>query len=308
MPKAMQIATMKRIFKQLNPWADEAEVDWEALFDPEVELPANIAMLETRYPSFVWRREEVISPEIKKLREESARRRELEKERKEHLKKIEAHEHRLRGEVERVVSEEIGSLREELGDLKAQRKRIPEASVEELGELRKDIERTERTIHEMGLRTTLFWEKLKKLEAEKRGVIPTVEVPPRAETRRCVGEIPTGKKPTGKFDIFGKEIYEIVSRPCGKEFTIQNVNLENKFISLAIRSNLLTSFAAGMIRQLCPECQKAQYGNTLSGLVCEAARKGILSGDKVREVGLTVREFLDVCLKSGVPIPAGWII
>lgn len=281
MPKAMQIATLKRIFKQLNPWADEGVVDWEAYVDAEVELPGNIATMETRYPEFIWRREEEVSPEIIKLREVEARRRELEKERKEHLKKIEAHEKVLRSEVERVVSEEIGSLKEELEDLKAQRERVPEASLEEIGELRKGVERTTERLHEMDILLVDTYKKLREAEKEKRRILPTIEIPTGPETRIC---------------------------QCGREFIIKNIFLEDKFVKLAIRSRRLSDFAGTMIRRLCGECQRAQYGNTLLGLVCKDAIDGIITGDRIREVGLSTREFMDICSSGGVPIPPGWII
>ena len=176
MTKELQIMRLKELFRLFNPQGDIQEIDFEAHVDPDLPLPGNIALMATYYPIYVWRKEELleemVSPETVQMREERARRIELEKERREHLEKIEAQEQRLRGEVERVVSEEIGALKEELEDLKAQRDRIPTASLEELGELRKDMERTERTIRELGVRTTLFWEKLKKLDMEKREIRP----------------------------------------------------------------------------------------------------------------------------------------
>ena len=283
MTKELQIMRLKELFRQFNPQGDIQEIDFEAHVDPDLPLPGNIALMETYHPMYVWRKEglteEMVSPETVQMREERVRRIELEKERKEHLKKIEAHEQRLRGEVERVVSEEIGALKEELEDLKAQRTRIPQAQPAEIEEMRKDVGRTAERLHEMDLLLMSTYKKLQKLETKKRHVIPTVEIPTEPETRVC---------------------------QCGQEFIIRNVHLEDKFVRLAIRSGRLSHFAGSMIIKLCSKCQIEQYEDTLLGIVCTDARNGIITRAKIREAGLPVGEFVNICKRGGYPLPKGW--
>lgn len=281
MPKELQIMRLQKIFTSLNPSADIQEIDWESYISAEDRFDVNRVSLASHYRGYRWGVEEEVSPEVAELREKQRELAILKKEREEHLKRIEAQETDLRGEVQRVVSEEIGALREELEDLKAQRARIGKASPVELEEMRKDVERTTERLHEMDLILMGTYKKLKELETEKRGILPTIEVPVGPETRIC---------------------------QCGKEVVIKNIFLEDKFVKLAIRSGRLSDFAGVMIRKLCGDCQRRQYGGTLLELVCEDARAGIITGDRIREVGLGVRDFLDICERGGCSLPAGWVV
>lgn len=67
MNKELQISTLKRIFKRLNPDVDERVIDWEAEVDETLSLTENRKNLADKYPQYKWFEEEV---ELEKVFEE----------------------------------------------------------------------------------------------------------------------------------------------------------------------------------------------------------------------------------------------
>ena len=68
MPKAMQIASLKRIFSSLNPGVGVDLVDWTAHVEEALTLPENRLELSIEYPQYKWFTDE---EEIKNVKREA---------------------------------------------------------------------------------------------------------------------------------------------------------------------------------------------------------------------------------------------
>ena len=66
MPKAMQVESLKRIFKGLNPEIGVDLIDWEAHVDAALTLPENRIELSIAYPSYRWFADEIEMKDVKK--------------------------------------------------------------------------------------------------------------------------------------------------------------------------------------------------------------------------------------------------
>ena len=66
MPKAMQVESLKRIFKGLNPEIGVDLIDWEAHVDAALTLPENRIELSLAYPSYRWFADEANMKDVKR--------------------------------------------------------------------------------------------------------------------------------------------------------------------------------------------------------------------------------------------------
>lgn len=57
MPRALQLTSLKRIFRSLNPDADPEEIKWDELFDDILTFPENRLVFSETYPGYIWFRE-----------------------------------------------------------------------------------------------------------------------------------------------------------------------------------------------------------------------------------------------------------
>lgn len=305
-PELSRKEILHRLFvrwQKYNPDEDWMEIDWEAeiagMIEPGESYESILTTIanDPRWSGYNWGPEFEMGmpPEIQQLREERKKVRELTKLIKESEKIIPAEEiQKIKSELEKqkkIVDERFEGIRKRL------ERAIP---TEEHKELKRTVETVEMTLHETALKLELLRKKWEEEFKRERRVIPADVIPSAPETRICIGEIPTGSRPTGIFDFEGKEIYKITSISCGKEFTIQNPALEDKFLTLALRMGRISTYAAGMIKQLCPECQRLQYGATFWEMVCEDARDGIITRKDIYAARLTPEEFLGVCSKAGI--------
>lgn len=54
MPRALQLASLKKIFTSLNPEDDPEVIDWEAWVDKDLTFPENRLILSETYPGYIW--------------------------------------------------------------------------------------------------------------------------------------------------------------------------------------------------------------------------------------------------------------
>lgn len=306
MLKEFQIRTLQGIFTGLNPGADPDVIDWESYVDSELTLPENAGVLRTRYPEYRWSKEDVVEeqtdPELRRIREQAQQLRVVRGERAVAEETIKKTEEDVRGVVKQEMDKEISALRDELASLITKESRMSSASLEDVEVMRSTIERMQRTINEMGSSINIVHINLRKFHRREPQYRPTEAEHIEPIIRPCLGEIVTGYRNTGRKDLFGKDITEIVSRPCGSTVVVENPLLEYKFLQLAVRSHRLGPGQAAKMRNLCPTCQISQYGNTLAGMICEDAQKGMISGQMILAAGIRIEEFLNVCRKTGYDV------
>lgn len=192
MPKRMQIETLKRIFKSLNPEADPETVDWQYEVDSTLTLPENRLELSIKFPTYKWFKDET---ELKSTKEETIK--ELEdmlsymltvvpEEAKEDFQKIfEDYISKVRYSLERKLKiaplkREVVELRAKLEEAQAKRetpKPLPlRRGVQWTPRLEQRLKDTfEAMLRREGLSPTRFWAEY-RLELEVIKALETEEV------------------------------------------------------------------------------------------------------------------------------------
>jgi hypothetical protein len=63
-----------------------------------------------------------------------------------------------------------------------------------------------------------------------------------------------------------------------------------------------------MMKKMCPDCQRRQYGDTFVEMVCEDVSKGVIGRNAIYAIGLSLEEVITVCERAGMPISADLIL